>query len=139
MTTKNKERTDSNELYKPEAAVALGAEVIEKHFTLDRGMPGPDHKASLEPQELSAMVSSIRNIELALGSADKCVSTSESANRAVARKSIVALCDIPEGEILTEKNITVKRPGSGLSPMLWDSVLGTKAVRSFSADELIEI
>lgn len=85
------------------------------------------------------MVSSIRNIELALGSADKCVSTSESANRAVARKSIVALCDIPEGEILTEKNITVKRPGSGLSPMLWDSVLGTKAVRSFSADELIEI
>lgn len=123
----------------PVAAVALGAEVIEKHFTLDRGMPGPDHKASLEPQELSAMVSSIRNIELALGSADKCVSSSESANRAVARKSIVALCDIPEGEILTEKNITVKRPGSGLSPMLWDSVLGTKAVRSFSADELIEI
>lgn len=123
----------------PVAAVALGAEVIEKHFTLDRGMPGPDHKASLEPQELSAMVSSIRNIELALGSADKCVSMSEAANRAVARKSIVALCDIPEGEILTEKNITVKRPGSGLSPMLWDSVLGTKAVRSFSADELIEI
>ena len=123
----------------PIAAVALGATVIEKHFTLDRNMPGPDHKASLEPDELKAMVSAIRNIEKALGSAEKKISDSERKNIAIARKSIVAATNIKNGEVLTEENITVKRPGTGISPMRWEEVLGTTAVRDFQEDELIEI
>lgn len=123
----------------PIAAVALGATVIEKHFTLDRNMPGPDHKASLEPDELKAMVSAIRNIEKALGSSEKKVTDSERKNIAVARKSIVAARNISKGEIFTEENLTVKRPGTGISPMRWEEVLGTTAVRDFQEDELIEI
>ena len=123
----------------PIAAVAMGAEVIEKHFTLDKTLPGPDHKASLEPQELKAMVDAIRNIEQALGDGHKHVSDSERPNIIVARKSIVAARDIKKGEILTDDNITVKRPGNGVSPMLWDEVIGTPAKRDFAYDELIEI
>lgn len=122
----------------PIAAVALGAKVIEKHFTLDCNMEGPDHKASLEPLQLKAMVDAIRNIELALGSASKSPSPSEIPNKEVARKSIVAARDIKAGEMLTEENITVKRPGNGISPMLWDSVIGTPAIHDFKYDELIE-
>ena len=123
----------------PIAAVALGATVIEKHFTLDRNMEGPDHKASLEPQELAAMVSSIRNIEKALGTGNKEPSPSEKKNIAIARKSIVAAKGIKKGEELTEENITVKRPGNGVSPMKWFDVLGTTAIRDFEEDELIEV
>ena len=123
----------------PIAAVAMGAQVIEKHFTLDCNMEGPDHKASLEPDQLKAMVDAIRNVEQAIGSADKHATASETPNKVVARKSIVAARDIAEGEILTEENITVKRPGNGISPMQWDEVLGTRAKRSFSYDELIEL
>lgn len=123
----------------PVAAVAMGAQIIEKHFTLDKHLPGPDHKASLEPAELAAMVSAIRNIEQAIGSGQKHVSESERPNIEVARKSIVAARDIKAGELLTEENITVKRPGNGVSPMLWDSVIGTKAIRDFKADHLIEL
>lgn len=123
----------------PIAAVALGATVIEKHFTLDRNMEGPDHKASLEPDELAAMVASIRNIEKALGSVDKTPSSSEIKNKAVARKSIVAKSDIKAGEKFTEENITVKRPGTGISPMRWYDILGNSAIRDFHEDELIEI
>ena len=121
------------------AAVALGATVIEKHFTLDRNMEGPDHKASLEPSELAVMVSSIRNIEKAIGIGIKTASPSEKKNKAVARKSIVAKTNIKKGEPFVEENITVKRPGSGISPMKWFDVLGTKAVRDFKEDELIEL
>ena len=123
----------------PVAAVAMGAHIIEKHFTLDRNLPGPDHKASLEPAELASMVSAIRNIELAIGSGEKHVSDSERPNIVVARKSIVAATDIRKGDLLTENNITVKRPGNGISPMKWDAVLGTAAIRDFLADELIEL
>lgn len=123
----------------PVAAVAMGAHIIEKHFTLDRNLPGPDHKASLEPAELASMVSAIRNIELAIGSGEKHVSDSERPNIVVARKSIVAATDIRKGDLLTENNITVKRPGNGISPMKWDAVLGTAATRDFRADELIEL
>lgn len=123
----------------PVAAVAMGARIIEKHFTLDRNLPGPDHKASLEPAELASMVSAIRNIELAIGSGEKHVSDSERPNFVVARKSIVAATDIRKGDLLTENNITVKRPGNGISPMKWDAVLGTAAIRDFLADELIEL
>lgn len=123
----------------PVAAVALGATVIEKHFTLDRNMEGPDHKASLEPDELAAMVSSIRHIEKALGSGDKTPSPSERKNIAIARKSIVAKMDIKQGEVFTVDNITVKRPGNGISPMLWHEVLGKAASRDFEEDELIEL
>lgn len=123
----------------PIAAVALGATIIEKHFTLDRNMEGPDHKASLEPQELAEMVRSIRNIEKTLGNGEKTPSPSEQKNIAVARKSIVAKTKINFGEIYTEKNITVKRPGTGISPMKWFEVLGEKAIRDFDEDELIEI
>lgn len=123
----------------PIAAVALGADVIEKHFTLDRTLPGPDHKASLEPNELKAMVDAIRNIEQALGDGQKHVSASEERNMAIARKSIVAAKDIKKGEFLTEDNLTTKRPGSGISPMRWEEVIGTKAIRDFVEDELIEI
>jgi N,N'-diacetyllegionaminate synthase len=123
----------------PIAAVAIGAEIIEKHFTLDKTLPGPDHRASLDPAELTAMVSSIRNIEQALGNGEKHVSDSERPNIEVARKSIIAARDIKAGELLTEENLTVKRPGNGISPMLWDSVVGTRAVRDFQADHLIEL
>lgn len=123
----------------PIAAVALGASVIEKHFTLDRNMEGPDHKASLEPDELKAMVSAIRHIEKALGTGKKKVSDSERKNIAIARKSIVAACHIKKGAILTEHNLTVKRPGTGISPMRWEEVVGTKAIRDFLEDDLIEI
>ena len=121
----------------PIAAVALGASVIEKHFTLDRNMEGPDHKASLEPDELKTMVSAIRNIEKALGNGKKAVSESERKNIAIARKSIVASCPIKKGDVLTEDNLTVKRPGSGISPMQWEEVIGTKAVKDFEEEELI--
>lgn len=121
------------------AAVALGATVIEKHFTLDRTMEGPDHKASLEPAELEAMIKAIRNIEKALGDGVKAPSESEKANMAVARKSIIAASNIKAGDILTEENLTTKRPGTGISPMRWNEVLGTRAVRDFAEDELIEI
>lgn len=121
------------------AAVALGAAVIEKHFTLDRNLPGPDHKASLEPDGLKAMVDGIRKIELALGSKEKKPSEVELKNRLVARKSIVAKAFIKVGEKLTEDNITTKRPGSGINPMRWNEVIGTKAIRNFEEDELIEL
>lgn len=124
----------------PIAAVALGATVIEKHFTLDRTLPGPDHKASLEPDELKAMVKAIRNIEKAVsGDGKKHISESERKNIAIARKSIVAACDIKIGETFTEENLAVKRPGNGISPMRWEEVLGMKAKRDFNEDELIEI
>lgn len=121
----------------PIAAVAMGASVIEKHFTLDNNMEGPDHKASLEPSELVNMVKSIRNIEKALGNGIKKASNSERKNIKVARKSIVAKCEIAKGEIFSKENITIKRPGSGLSPMLWNEVIGLKATKSFKTDELI--
>jgi N,N'-diacetyllegionaminate synthase len=121
------------------AAVALGAAIIEKHFTLDRSLPGPDHKASLEPSELQAMVHAIRNIEQALGDGVKRPSSSESRNKAVARRSLVAACAIAAGEVFSETNLAVKRPGTGLSPMRWDEVLGRKAPRDFASDELIEL
>ena len=123
----------------PVAAVALGATVIEKHFTLDSNMEGPDHKASLEPDELTKMVSSIRHIEQALGTGIKAPSKSEKKNIIIARKSIVAATSIKAEEIFTEKNITVKRPGTGISPMKWNYVLGSRAVRDFEEDELIEL
>ena len=121
------------------AAVALGAAVIEKHFTLDRNLPGPDHEASLEPGELKAMVAAIRNIEQALGDGIKRPSESEAKNRPIARKSLVAACAIRAGETFSEINLALKRPGTGLSPMRWDEVLGRKAPRNFAPDELIEL
>ena len=122
----------------PIAAVAMGAKIIEKHFTLDRNMGGPDHKASLEPDELKAMVVCIRNIEKALGNSEKRVTESEKENIAVARKSIVAKTGIKKGDIISEGNITTKRPGTGISPMEWNEVIGTRAIRDFETDELIE-
>jgi len=121
----------------PVAAVAMGATVIEKHFTLDKNMEGPDHKASLEPGELKAMVKAIRNIEVALGSIIKKPSPSERPNMTIARKSIVAACPIEKGEMLTEANLAVKRPGDGINPMRWDEVIGTIATRDYDVDELI--
>ena len=121
------------------AAVALGAEVIEKHFTLDKTMEGPDHKASLEPNELRAMVKAVRNIERALGNGLKVPSESEKMNIEVARKSIIAARDIRKGEIFTEENLTTKRPGTGICPMMWNEILGTEARRDFMEDELIKI
>ena len=123
----------------PIAAAALGACVIEKHFTLDRGMTGPDHKASLEPKEFAEMVRAIRNIEKALGEGTKEVASSERKNIAIARKSIVAAVEIKEGELFTENNLTTKRPGTGVSPMLWDTVVGTKAKKEYQPDDLIEL
>ena len=123
----------------PIAAVALGASVIEKHFTLDRNLPGPDHKASLEPAELKVMVGAIRNIEKVLGDGEKKVTVSERANITVARKSIVAACPIKKGELLTEDNITVKRPGTGISPMRWNEVIGTAATKDYSEEEQISL
>ncbi|WP_071134452.1 N-acetylneuraminate synthase [Millionella massiliensis] len=123
----------------PVAAVAMGATVIEKHFTLDRNLPGPDHKASLEPDELAEMVRQIRNIEAALGNGVKEPSEAEKPNIPVARKSIVAARPITRGELLTEENLTAKRPGNGISPMLWETVVGQRAVRDFATDEAIEL
>ena len=121
------------------AAVAMGASVIEKHFTLDRNLPGPDHKASLEPKELKAMVAAIRNIEVALGDGIKRLTPSEARNKPVARKSLVASQAIKAGEVFSAQNITTKRPGTGISPMLWDEIMGRAAPRDFVADELIEL
>lgn len=123
----------------PVAAVALGATIIEKHFTLDRGLPGPDHQASLEPDELKAMVDAIRNIEMALGDGIKRPSASERKNIPIARKSIVAIRGIRAGETFTADNIAAKRPGTGISPMRWDEVVGRTASRDYSIDELIEV
>jgi N,N'-diacetyllegionaminate synthase len=121
----------------PIAAVAMGATIIEKHFTLDKNLPGPDHKASLEPDELTAMVRAIRNIEIALGNGIKKPSSSESKNMAIARKSIVAAKNIQKGESFTEENLTVKRLGTGISPMRWDEVIGQVAQKVYEEDELI--
>lgn len=124
----------------PVAAVALGAIIIEKHFTLDKNMDGPDHKASLNPEELMAMVKAIRNVEKAMtGSGIKAPTLSEQKNISIARKSITAKKDIRAGELFSEENLTAKRPGSGLSPMLWDKVIGETAKRDFVIDELIEL
>ena len=119
------------------AAVVLGASVIEKHFTLDKTMDGPDHEASLEPEELKVMVSSIRNIEKALGSSQKKPSPSESLNIKAVRKSIIANQNIKKGDLLTDKNIAVKRPGCGISPMKWEELIGTAASKDYNTDELI--
>jgi N,N'-diacetyllegionaminate synthase len=121
------------------AAVAMGASVIEKHFTLDRTLPGPDHQASLEPHELKAMVIAIRNIEAALGDGVKRLTPSEARNKSVVRKSLVASQPIKAGEVFGPQNITSKRPGSGISPMRWDDVVGRAATRDFAADELIDL
>jgi len=122
----------------PIAAMAMGATVIEKHFTLDKNMEGPDHRASLKPEELEAMICGIRNIEKALGSGIKKPSPSEFKNKPIVRKSIVAACHIPKWELFTEKNITVKRPGNGISPMRWDELMGSKATRDYQEDDLLE-
>jgi N,N'-diacetyllegionaminate synthase len=123
----------------PVAAVALGARVIEKHFTLDRTMPGPDHQASLEPHELKGMVDAIRNVELALGDGVKRPSASEIKNKSIVRKSLVAIRAISAGELFNADNVGTKRPGNGISPMLWDEVIGRAATRDFCVDELIEL
>ena len=123
----------------PIAATAMGASVIEKHFTLDRKLKGPDHKASLEPEELEAMVKAIRNIEKSVGDEMKKVSPSEAKNKDIVRKSIVAARPIKRGEPFSEENITVKRPGKGISPMRWDDVIGHRAWKNFEKDELIQL
>lgn len=123
----------------PIAAVALGASVIEKHFTLDKTMDGPDHKASLDPSELLEMVKSIRRVELGLGSSEKKISPSEINNKKVARKSVVAKMPIFAGEEFSEKNITVKRPSSGISPIYWEDLIGRPAKASYSEDELLDL
>ncbi len=121
----------------PVMAVAMGAKIIEKHFTIDKNMEGPDHKASLEPNELKEMVLSIRNVEKAFGTGIKEPQESEKKNISIARKSIVAKCDIKKGELLTENNLTCKRPATGISPMKWDSIVGTAAHRDYKEDDLI--
>ena len=123
----------------PIAAVAMGAVVIEKHFTLDKSMDGPDHVASLEPDELAAMIRAIRNIEVSMGDGIKRAALSETKNIAIARKSIVAAMDIKAGDVFSEENIVAKRPGSGISPMRWHEVIGKRAIRDFRYDELIEL
>jgi N,N'-diacetyllegionaminate synthase len=123
----------------PTAAVAMGASVIEKHFTLDRDMEGPDHKASLDPDELKAMVKAIRNVENALGDGVKRPSSSEIKNKSVARKSIVAGRNILAGEAFTEENLATKRPGTGINPMRWDEIIRKTAKRDFMEDEAIEV
>jgi N,N'-diacetyllegionaminate synthase len=128
----------TNGIEVPIAAVAMGASVIEKHFTLDRNLPGPDHRASLTPPELSAMISGIRNIEKALGTGIKKPSPSELKNKPIVRKSIIAAAPIKEGEMFTEMNITVKRPGTGITPMRWDEIIGRKTLKPYKKDELIE-
>lgn len=122
----------------PIAAVALGAEIIEKHFTLDRSLPGPDHKASLEPDELKQMVISIRKVEQSIGSGTKIASESEEKNRPIARKSLVAATVIKKGARFTEENLCVKRPGSGISPLKWDEWLGQRADQDYEIDDLIQ-
>lgn len=122
----------------PVAAVAMNACIIEKHFTLDRSMEGPDHKASLEPDELNAMVQAVRNVEQALGNGKKEPSPSELGNISVVRKSIVAKCSIKKGDTFTEDNLTVKRPGNGISPMRWHEMIGKQAERDFAEDEPVE-
>jgi N,N'-diacetyllegionaminate synthase len=121
------------------AAVAVGATVIEKHFTLSNDMPGPDHSASLEPDELTALVKAVRNIDTAMGSGVKEISESEKENIDVVRKSVVASCEIKKGEILTVENLTTKRPGTGISPNHWDELIGSVAKKDFSKDDLIVI
>jgi N-acetylneuraminate synthase len=121
----------------PIAAVARGASIIEKHFTLDKTLPGPDHSASLEPQELKQMIESIRQVELALGGSVKVPAESERKNLNIARKSLVAACDISEGEVFNEENLTVKRPGNGFSPLMYWQLIGTRAPKSFAKDEVI--
>lgn len=123
----------------PIAAAALGAVVIEKHFTLDKNMEGPDHKASLEPEELKRMIEGIRKVEQALGDGKKKASKSEKENICIVRKSIVAKCAIKAGDLLSEDNITTKRPGTGINPMRWDEVIGKKAGRDYKADEMIRL
>ena len=123
----------------PIAAVAMGACVIEKHFTLDRNMEGPDHRASLEPQELIQMVQYIRSVESAIGEGGKQPTQSEKVNIPIARKSIIAACEISKGEFFNDENLTTKRPYNGISPMRWEDVIGTKAKRDFKADEIIEL
>jgi len=122
----------------PIAAVAMGASIIEKHFTLDKGLPGPDHSASLSPEELAGMVRAIRNIELAMGDGIKRAAGGEARNKAIARRSIVAARPITKGEVFTAENITAKRPGTGISPMRWDEILGQTAIKDFPKDGLIE-
>ena len=122
----------------PIAAVAMGAIVIEKHFTLNRKFEGPDHAASLEPNELKAMVTGIRNIEIALGGIEKKPTDKEMKNRVVARKSIVAQTPIKKGELLTDKNLTTARPGSGISPMRWHELLGQTAQHDYQVGDLIQ-
>ena len=119
------------------AAVAMGAKCIEKHFTLDKNLEGPDHKASLEPDELKSMISAIRNIEIALGSSIKKPTESEISNIQIARKSIVTKTKIKKGDTLNDKNLSIKRPGSGISPMRWDNIVGTKAKKNYNEDELL--
>ncbi len=121
------------------AATVLGAQVIEKHFTLDKTLPGPDQQASLDPTEFAAMVQAVRHVEAALGDGHKHLTASEAPNKAIARKSIVAARPIAEGEVFTEENLTTKRPGDGVSPMRWHDVLGQKAKRAFAEDEKIEL
>ena len=123
----------------PVAAAAMGARIIEKHFTLNRNMPGPDHMASLEPEELKAMIMAVRNVESALGDGIKAPSECEKKNIDIARKSIVARRKIKKGEQFSSDNITAKRPGSGVNPMRWNEVIGRCAVRDFDEDELIQI
>lgn len=123
----------------PIAAVSLGAHIIEKHFTLDRKMEGPDHKASLEPTEFKMMVESIRNTEKAIGTGIKKPSKSEEKNINIARKSVVAIRNINKGEFFTENNIGVKRPGIGISPMRWDEIIGRTAIKDFKIDDIIEL
>ncbi len=123
----------------PIAAVALGAKVIEKHFTIDRTFEGPDHKASLEPHELLQMIKSIRNIENALGDGVKKPSSSENKNISIVRKSIVASKNIKKGELFTNENLTTKRPGTGISPMMWDKLIGQKSKKIFKKDQQIKI
>lgn len=122
----------------PIAAVAMGASIIEKHFTLDKGLPGPDHSASLSPEELTRMVQAIRNIELAMGDGIKKAASGEEKNKAIARRSIVAAQPIKKGEMFSSKNITAKRPGTGISPMRWDEIIGKTAMKDFAKDSLIE-
>lgn len=121
----------------PIAAAAMGATVVEKHFTLDKTMEGPDHKASLEPEEFRKMVKAIRNIEKALGDGNKNITESEKDNLSIVRKSIVAACRIEKGELFTEKNLTVKRPGNGISPMKWDEIIGKVSDKTYEVDEVI--
>ena len=121
----------------PVMAVSMGAEIIEKNFTLDKSMEGPDHKASLEPDELKQMVLAIRNVEKSFGTGIKEPQESEKKNITIARKSIIAKCDIKKGEIFTEENLTVKRPATGISPMKWDEIIGTRAQKDYNEDDII--